>query len=246
MKSRMLGMAGLALMAFSGLATAGVNVSGINLSWNDCGTAGAASATFDCNSNSGLPFSMLASFTPPAGVTQFLGMTAQLDVKVGATLPDWWRHGAAECRGTTGMSTSFDFTAGPFTCADFYVGQAAGGTAWDSGFQSANRGRLRVTCAVPIDNRGPVDSATEYYAFKVNLARSKTLGGGSCAGCSQEACIVFNSIQLFQPPDQNNDPVLTTPKDRNYVTWQNSAVANCPSSTPVRNTTWGTIKGLYR
>jgi hypothetical protein len=35
---------------------------GVNLSWNDCGTFGAASNTFTCNSNTGTPFAMVGSF----------------------------------------------------------------------------------------------------------------------------------------------------------------------------------------
>ena len=46
------------------------------------------------------------------------------------------------------------------------------------------RGDAGLVCAVPFDNRGPVQTNTEYYAFKVNLLRSRTAGNGACAGCS--------------------------------------------------------------
>ena len=114
------------------------------------------------------------------------------------------------------------------------------------GYGSPNRARLRVQCAVPIDNRGPVDPSSEYYAYKVNLQRSKSAGTGSCAGCSTPACIVLNSIQLFQPPDANNDPELTNPANRNYVTWQSAVVPGCPLSTPTQSKSWGQVKSLYR
>ncbi len=238
-------IAGAMLTLGASLASA----AGINLSWNDCGTFGTQNTTFACNSNSGAPFILIGSFIPPAGVDQFLGESAQMDIKTDqATLPDWWAHGTGFCRSTTGMSVSFDFTAGPFTCADFFVGAAAGGSAYDVGFGTPNRGRLRVTCAVPIDNRGPVDASTEYYAFKVSLLRAKTTGAGSCAGCANSACIVLQDIQLFQPPDQNNDPDITSPANRNYATWQLpvDGPAGCVLSTPTKSRTWGQVKSLYR
>jgi len=238
----------LILMAGAMLLSASMaSAAGINLSWDDCGTAGTAAKSFDCASNSGTPFSMVASFIPPAGVNEFLGISAQVDISTqSATLDDWWKHGTGQCRGTSGMAVAFDFTSGPFTCIDFYNGAAAGGSAYDVGFGAPNRARLRVQCAVPFDNRGPVDPNLEYYAMKVNLLRAKSTGVGSCAGCQTPACIVLNSIQLFQPPEALNDPEIANPANSNFVTWQASSVPGCPLSTPTKNSSWGQVKSLYR
>ena len=223
------------------------SAAGINLAFNDCGTNGTPSQSFDCASNSGVPFAMFASFVPPAGVDNFLGVSSQMDITSStASLPDWWKHGTGQCRGTSGMTVDFNFTSGPFGCADFYSGQAAGGSAYDVAFNGPNRARLRVQCAVPIDNRGPVDPSTEYYAYRVSLLRSKSTAAGSCAGCSTPMCIVLNSIQLFQPPDALNDPELVDPVNSNYVTWQAASVPGCPLSTPTQNSSWGRVKSLYR
>lgn len=221
---------------------------GINLSWDDCGTTGTAFQTFDCASNSGIPFTMYASFIPPAGVNSFLGILSQMDITSSTpALPEWWKHGTTQCRGTSGMSVGFDFTSGPFTCVDFYVGQAAGGSNYDVAFGAPNRARLLVTCAVPFDNRGPVDPVSEYYAYKVNIQRSKSaFGTGQCVGCDVPMCIVLNNIQLFQDPAAGNDPDISNPASRNYVTWQASSVSGCPLSTPTHNSSWGQLKSLYR
>jgi hypothetical protein len=229
------------------LGAANASAAGINLSWTDCGLAGTQNMNFACNSNSGAPFTMVGSFiAPPGGLPEFLGISAQIDIKTSSpTVPDWWAHGGTNCRGTTGLSTNFDFTSGPFTCVDFYVGSAAGGSAYDVGFGTPDRARFRIQCAVPFDNRGPVDDVSEYYAYKANVLRAKTTGAGSCAGCSVPACIVFNEIQLFQPPEQANDPVITNPIDRQYVTWQGGS-ALCPQSTPTQSKSWGQVKSLYR
>jgi hypothetical protein len=236
-------LAGVSLALSASLASA----AGVNLAWDDCGTSGTSSKTFLCDGNTGTPFTMVASFIPPAGVGEFLGISSQLDMtSVAPALPDWWKHGSTACRGTSGMAISFDFTIGPFTCADVLAGQAAGGSAYDIGFGTPNRGRLRIQCAVPFDNRGPVDSNTEYYAFKVNLLRAKSSGTGSCTGCTEPMCIVLNSVQLFQPPEAANDPDISNAANSNFVTWQSASVPGCPASTPNRKQTWGQVKGLYR
>lgn len=220
---------------------------GINLAWDDCGTNGTSTMSSTCSSNSGVPFGLYASFDPPVGVDEFLGISSQIDITSSTpSLPDWWKHGTGQCRTTSGLSITFDFTSGPFACADFYSGQAAGGFAYDIGFSSANRARLRVQAAVPVDNRGPVANGTEYYAFKVNLQRSKSANPGACAGCVEPMCIVLNSVQLFQPLEEGNDPEITNPANSNYVTWQAPVIAGCPLSTPTRNSSWGAVKSLYR
>jgi len=219
---------------------------GINLSWVDCGLAGTQNQTFACNTNTGLN-TAIASFLPPASLPEFLGLSSQVDIRSQGPLPEWWKHGTGTCRGTTGLSVSFDFTAGPFTCVDFFGGQAAGGFVYEfpASPNPGERARVRVTCAVPFDNRGPIDAGTEYYAYKLNLLRAKTTGTGNCPGCNVPACLVLDSIQLFQPPEQANDPTITNPADRNFVTWQ-SADPTCPASTPANNKTWGQVKSLYR
>jgi len=219
--------------------------SGINLSWDDCGKAGTQNATFACNSNSGVPFQMVASYVPPAGVDEFLGLNAEMEVGVSnPTLPNWWALGnTGQCR-SGALSTSFDFTSGPFTCADAFQGQAAGGYAYEYGYGGADRARLRITCAVPFDSRLPLDSGTEYYAFVVRISRTKTTGAGSCSGCETPGCVTLNSIQLFQPPEAANDPTITNPNNRNYVTWQNGFCPFCPC--PANQLSWGQVKCKFR
>src|SRR5436309_892847 len=127
------------------LSCSGATAQGVNLSWNDCGTNGAASMTYGCASNAGAPFAMIASFVPPHGVNAFLGLASQIDITTPtAVLPDWWKHGASECRGAAGLAAAFDFTTGFSNCYDFWQGQAGGGLAYDVGFGAPNRARLRV------------------------------------------------------------------------------------------------------
>src|SRR5439155_5359193 len=125
---------------------------GINLSWDDCGTHGTTNKDYGCNNNVGVN-TLVGSFVPPDGISTFLGLNAELQIQsTDTTLPDWWRHGSGECRGTTGLSASFDFTSGPFSCTDPFLGQAAGGYAYEIGYLLPNRARLIITCAIPLDN----------------------------------------------------------------------------------------------
>lgn len=221
---------------------------GINLSWNDCGTFGTGNITFACNTNAGAPFTAVGSFYPPATLPEFLGINAQIDLRSQGPTPEWWKHNTGFCRGTTGLSVNFDFTSGPFNCADFFVGAAAGGFVYEypaGPAPAGERSRVRLTCAVPFDNRGQIDEGVEYYAFKLNVLRAKTSGAGSCPGCNVPVCLVLDNIQLFQPPEQANDPIISNPADRNFVTWQASD-PTCPASTPAANKTWGQVKSLYR
>ena len=219
---------------------------GIDLAWTDCGSAGTTSQTWTCDTNTGTPFTLFASFIPPAGINQFVGISSQMDfTSTTPVLPDWWQHGTGLCRGTAGMTISFDFTSGPIAFVDPWVGSAAFGSVYNAGFVTPNRARLIVQGAIPTEEA--LDPAAEYYAYKVNLQRSKTSGTGSCAGCLVPMCIVLNDCQLFQNPAAANDPDITNPGPTgNFATWQATSIPNCPQSTPTHNSSWGKLKSLYR
>src|ERR1044071_915287 len=114
----------------SALVTFGASAAlaaGINLSWDDCGVNGSQDKTFSCTTNLGSPFTAIGSFVPTAGVNEYLGFEARIDISTSSpTLPDWWRHGTGACRGGAGLSVNFDVTSGPFSCQDAFAGQAAG------------------------------------------------------------------------------------------------------------------------
>jgi hypothetical protein len=165
---------------------------------------------------------------------------------VAPALPDWWKHGTGLCRGSAALAVSFDFTTSTFNCSDTWQGQAVGGYLYEAGFSVPNRARLLIQCAVPLDAPIAVDDASEYYAYRISITRSKSSGTGSCAGCAEQMCVVLNEMQLFQPDELGNNPKISTPKDRNYVTWQSASVPGCPLSTPTRNSSWGQVKSLYR
>jgi len=235
-----------ALLALSASVAA---AAGINFSWSDCGAAGQVNKTFACTSNTLTGAIMVGSYIPPAGSTAITGEEIVIDLQSsGTTLPAWWAFkNAGACRQSS-LSTSADFTGGPFSCTDYWAGLAAGGaTAYITPYATAaNRARLLIIYATAVANAQPVDENLEYYAFKATINGTKSAGSGACAGCLDQVCLVLNEIKLTQPAGVG-DYRIQNPAERNFVTWQGGVVAGgCPAATPTRNTTWGSVKSLYR
>jgi hypothetical protein len=228
---------------------------GINLSWDDCGSFGQELKTFACNTNTGNDV-LYVSAAAPFDMPQLDG--AELEVRfffTGTTISPWWHLETGGCR-AAGVSSRFDFTAGPSSCYDVWQGQAAGGLQWLSGFGSPNVAQLRAVAAIP--GTTAVTAGTEMYVFAFVFNHTKTVGTGSCAGCSSDAaCIVLNSVKLVQPTGVG-DYFVTNPLSRQSASWKCHSTFNvgglfegppgCQSNCPVPalEPSWGTIKSMYR
>ena len=227
----------------------------IHLAWDDCGAAGQEKKFFGCETNVGPAYTIVGSFIPPEGITAFVGLQARVWALASSdSLPDWWKHGIGQCRSNTGLTATFDFTTGPFTCQDFFAGQALGTLSYTVGFSGPNTARLDVAAAVDLDHAGPLDPTLEYYAFQLRFLRSRTVGPDACAGCSIPVCVFIETMQLFQTPAVNNDPIIYNAFGPAAI-WQNASFANytevgpvCMALDPVptARATWGRIKTLFR
>lgn len=234
--------AALALAASTALAQ-------VNLSWTDCGAAGAADMTFACNTNTGAPFVLVCSF-PAINSPTAVALTGVLDfIQVNAAQDAWWQmDGSAfpgACR-SSAVTYNADFTAGPFTCTDYWggVGTAVGGVVFNGAGRGPNTNRFKITVGSPGTEMPMTDADGELYAFKISILRSKTVGTGLCAGCSDPGCFVLNLIRV-ETTNNANDVDLTgpAPGGRDQVTWQ-GAGASC-ATVPAKNRTWGQVKALY-
>lgn len=238
------GRLGGVLSLLMGFVCSPVFAAGINLSWDECGTKGSPTRVFDCDTEVGANV-MIATFDPPAGITALSGISGQVDIVVGTKLPDWWKHGATSCRGTDQVASSSDFSA-LIGCTNPYVSGAAGGGYNYTVAAGSNPARARIIVEYGLmpQDQGPVTPGTEYYAFQFRILRNHTTGPDACAGCLEPACIVLNSIDLVQ----NTGPTVPVieARDRNWITWQSATVTDCPQNTPVRNTTWGRVRAVYR
>lgn len=249
----------LLVLAFLASASA-ASAAGLNLSWNDCGNFGECNQAFACNTNTGGAFQLYGSFVPPPGVTQCTGEEIVVDFAANSSdfsMPSWWQFkNGGSCR-QAAVSASADFTGGTGHCADYWGGQAAGAiAAWRFGDQlypgwPNSYGRLLIVFAVPPTSSGSLDPGLEYYSFRLTVTKAKTVGTGSCSGCSIPAAFQFASIKLTQPVGVG-DYQINQPLDRSFAAWQGGhfgqwdVVYSCPMPVEARNRTWGSIKSLYR
>ncbi len=245
---RMLLIAG-ALIALTAVMAPLASAAGpfLGLGWSDCKSGGGAQDdNFACGTNTGVD-QLIGTFTPAADVPLLTAFAAVIDLQTNqAALTDWWHMESGGCRAAVGPLASMDFTGGPFGCTDFWNGPAVGAVvlSYDvPGVVGANSARIRV--AGSSSAQALANNVTEYYGFKVTIRRGLTTGAGSCAGCTDAACFVLNSMQLFQPAGSpGGDPIITT---YDYVTWRGGTGAGlCPDLVPTKKSTWGSVKALYR
>jgi len=232
------------------LALAATANAQVNLSWTDCGSAGALDATFACNSNTGAPFTLVGSLIAP-DAPRAVAMEFYLDmIEANPTQLPWWQLDTFEfpspCR-AGGVTPNADFTGGPFTCIDYWGGQASGGLGGVlHNFLGVGDNTQRFKGVFATAAEVPMTAGDELYCFKLNILRTKTTGAGSCAGCSDPACFVLNRITVNQPALVGDfNQTGPAPGGRDFCTWQGGAGANC-ATVPTQNRTWGQVKALYR
>jgi hypothetical protein len=251
-------LCGLLLAITAGVAAAGP---GVNLKWSACaGDGGLTNRNFACASNSGSNV-LVASFEVGENIAASSGQEVVIDLAAaGATLPSWWAFAnAGSCRQLSlSMNTTISATAA--NCADWASGVAVGGIgAYNVGQRGANTSRIKIAIAVPAAGLADLSTGQEYFSANITINNLKTVGTGSCAGCSTPVCLVFNSIKCTtQVPA--NDRTFSGPAngfDSDFATWQGGAGitvppgpwgaggSGCGGATATKNATWGAVKALY-
>lgn len=261
----------LALTAASS-ATAGTSPPGVNLSWDQCfADGGTRNKNFACDVNTGADV-MVASFevgAPLAGVT---GIEAVLQVKAeSAVLPTWWSFsapgGVLGCRGA-GLTVNLLPPAGMTNCEDWSQGTAQGGLAtYQPGYNGDNSRKIILGAAVPLAI--DLQPGIEYFLARIQLAHTRTVGTGACAGCATPACLYFDYAniipgvlpltRLAQGANWSGSPMVTyqsgyvtnlfheitpgAPGADNHHFFYDCVLA---SPTSARGSTWGQVKSLYR
>ncbi len=220
---------------------------GINLSWDDCGSFGVAQKSFACNSNLA-GNTLFASAIPDVAIPALNGQSDVLLIQTPSpTLPAWWQRQTGGCNAAASFTASSDFTS--FTnCVDPWMGVGAAGVIVDypvSGY-GPDTERVRMISAVPAGTEQPVDNVHEIYLIRVFVKNAKSTGVGACAGCTQSACIVLQSVTL-EAAGAVPAETLTNPLLRQHIVWQDAApLVGCPGATPARARTWGSVQSLYR
>jgi hypothetical protein len=223
----------------------------VNLAWDACASEGGVqNKTFACDTNSGSRV-MVASFVLGSSMSNFIGIEALVDISADAdSLPTWWQvFGAGDCRAA--MSTSFSFESGPNTsCTDPWSGQGVGGigayhTFWTTpqvpGGAPATA-QVVLTAAVPHSQPIELSADTEYYAFKLMLSLTKSVGSSSCSGCNTPVCLTLSQIRAVG--SDNSSQALADAITSSTITWQSAS--DCPGAFASQNMTWGRIRTVLR
>jgi len=250
-------LCGLLLAVTATVAAAGP---GVGLTWLNCSTdGGVQNRSFACNSNAGSN-QLVGTFELGASLPGVVGTEIVIDIATaGAVLPAWWEFkNVGTCR-TASLTMNQVLSAAAVNCIDWAQGASAGGIgAYNIGARGPNTARMVAALAVAASGAADLEPGTEYFSFNLLINNAKSVGTGSCAGCSTPACIVFNSINVVPPapaPGVKLSGGLNPGSD--FATWQGGAgvITNppqggggsgCPAATPTTNKTWGQVKTLYR
>jgi len=237
------------------LCTGRAGASGIDVGWDDCpgGAAYSLLKTFACDTNVGIN-TIVGSFVAPASVIAMSANETVFDIATGgAALAPWWGMATGQCRPASSVAGNFDFTLGPFACYDYWQAGAIGSLSWSVLPNSTNRCRIKGVFALPAGDARitSIAKGTPVYSFKCNINNAKSTGLGACAGCTDEACIVLQSIRINQPVASGGFAIfMTNPATAQHVIWQGwstqDPTAACPLLTPAKPRSWGSIKALYR
>ena len=253
----------LSALLFSVLFVPCAHAAGISLRWDNCfGDAGAINKNFACNTNNGVNI-LAESFVLAAAVNNIAIVDSDIEITTAsATLPAWWElFNAGTCRENS-LAAASPVSAQAVACLDWAGGQ--GGTAsvniasYTIGAFGPSTASLRTYAAVLSSNLANLSAGQEYGAITLRINHTKTLGFGivpACAGCSTPACIYLRRVRLFD--NVSPTPVVTLTAaangtDSNTATWQGGTGVPalpggaCSGAVPVRNSTWGSVKALYR
>lgn len=248
--------AALALLLLSSVPGAALAAQGISLAWDHClADGGIQNKVFACDTNSG-ENRLVGTFQLGSNMSNVVAAEIVLQLATaGVALPAWWDvYNAGSCR-PTALSVNSSADPGDVSCPDWSGGQmfvgigaycGSAGTCVDHP-ALANQVRIKLVEAVAQQFATTLTGGQEYFAFNLVIQNAKTVGTGSCPGCLTPACIVLNSIDVIAAGDAGHRKLTTASSPGgNYVTWQGGGGTNCPAATPARNSTWGSVKSLYR
>ncbi len=221
----------------------------LHLAWDDCRITGADDAPAVCLTNEGAT-ELFCAFTLDAPIPDVIGIEVVVDIQHSAgQLPDWWHmQGKGECRDGS-LLASGDFSTNG-VCVDPWLNLGGGLVLYDPGLPRGQPSQARIhgTYAIPSDQARELVTGEMYYGLKIVLRNDRSVFPFECTGCTQPACLVLNQITLLRVPsaDPPEIPLVRPgPGNANRVTWKGGTAADC-TAVPIRKTTWGQIRSLYR
>jgi hypothetical protein len=247
------GATGAILLAGTLLAAPAQAAQGVNLRWDRChGDGGSENRAFACDTNAGAEV-LVCSFVLDAPLAQVSGNEVVIDLLTqDDPVPPWWHfRDLGSCRvSSLGMNTFANVD--DVACVDWAAGNSTGGVGFygyelgpgDPSLATRQR-RIKIALAVSQEHLADLAAETEYFACNVPIDHAKSVGSDACAGCAAPVCLVLQSVRVTTP-SPGNGRILYAPASAGsqIVTWQGVG-PNC-QLVPVKRSTWGAVKGLYR
>ena len=249
-------------------AIAAPTLPGINIRWDNCfSDGGVMNKTFACDTNTGAEQAVM-SVQLDTEMLDVVGFEVRVSLKTSdPTLPAWWAFkNLGSCRRT---SLGFVNAAVPpgGSCLDWSLGTAAPGVgAYNVDALGPGSAVIIMATAIGSPLTVALDPVTEYIVGALHIDHAKTVGTGSCGGCTKPVCILFTSLVVSTPVAANNR-LLTqgaNTTSSQIIHWQNGQLQNLVNSctdtfhcttqfdcvnagpTDVHRNTWGEVKSLYR
>jgi hypothetical protein len=252
----------LTAIALLCLAAAPAAAGGMNFSWNtskQCAVVQTGNWDFDCDNNDTVMY-MVASFKPNFALVGLNALDARIDGQTEGAIPAWWQgYNPGSCREaafTPGV-IDVDPTA---PCAGSAATRLWTTPVWGGmglwAYDSPGRFHTVVGFATVAYRAANLSTATQYNAFHIAVATTNTVHVApdpahgidevlACDGCCRGMTLELSQIGLYgsAAQDQLYYP-MTTPYGTTIITYQGGGAGRC--TVPVRNTTWGQLKGMYR
>ena len=241
-------------------ATVASAAPGVNLRWQQClGDGGLLNRNSTCTNSSATNL-LEGSFVLPVDVANVSGAEVVVDLaSASATLPAWWQFkNIGSCRQASLTLQAHD---GP-NCPDWAALLASVNIAAYQSPSVYGPNTARILCVNAVDAAGlqnltalnDVGAPKEYAVFQLSINSAKSAGLGRCDGCATPVCLLFNSLNMTTAGNVANTKIFgpTNGTDSNFATWQGGGVPvvggrqGCPAATPTKNSTWGSVKALYR
>jgi len=230
----------LVIMAVLALAVPERADAGLRIAWDHCGDAGASTKSFACSSNAGSDV-LVISFLPSSPIPKLAHADVWVNVCFASNgLPAWWQVlGVSSCRLGSLTITGTSPSDGCEQAWDPSSGSTQTILGVTSNVRNGFEFVVRVTAADTTKARDLI-AGQEVALFRVVLDHAGTVGAGACTGCTIAADVRADYVWLY-----NTDGGNVGTGSSSWVTWQDPSMY-CQSVVPVRNSTWGRVKSLYR
>ena len=263
MGARMKKLVGLfaLLLVVPAATTFGDLGNGIDLTWDECvgGLAALNDKTFTCDgSASTVPYMLIGCYKIATDMPDFFAMEISIDLQQanGDPLVPFYHFEAGPPPGCNNNALTVNDArtqTGTSYCARFSTAWGPTGTepaftgirSYAPNYNGQNgHGRLLISIGRASNNPVPLVAHANYYAFHLEFFDfNASQSGGGCTGCGTSASIVWNSATLIGNTETR---ILTGPnKNPFFCALINQGYSACFID-PIRNTTWGQLKSIYR